>query len=477
MRLLAKLNSIALCLSLAFPIGLRAEDTPDLPVENGTMEPAPTVDSMPPMVDYSDGLSGSAAVPGVTTVSGSFSKGQTVTISGSNFGTKSPAAPLVWADFENGLNPSTLGVQRTWSEVQSMAASSEGTNGSKGLKATDGSGKWTLRVDYNAWTRDNQKFYVFKRQKKNFAVTSASQNWKVWRMWPAGARGYPNIYYATNNSRVFVEGTNVGAWTTAFDNKNGWTAFEIIGKASSASGRADGQLSVRWDGSQVVRADKLLTRSSSMPALMTCNYVVQGVLANSQIWAPGWSSANRLWVDDVYVDTTWSRVMIGEASTFAACKKLEIQIPKTWSTSSISFVANPGSFTNGSKVYVYVFDSNGNVNATGAALNIGQSYSGYRLSSEGNSGSSGNAEKNIFNPARGETCVLHRADQPAHVDATIFDIHGRTVRELSLDVSAGQPALWDGKNNEGEVVASGVYIVARSVAGQREAPFKVVVLK
>jgi len=73
--------------------------------------------------------------------------------------------------------------------------------------------------------------------------------------------------------------------------------------------------------------------------------------------------------DELYVDTTWSRVMLGNSKTLASCSILEPQIPSAWSTSEITVTINLGGLS-GSKAYLYVFDSNNapsNANAFGSS--------------------------------------------------------------------------------------------------------------
>ena len=48
------------------------------------------------------------ASPSISNISGTFSSGQLITITGSDFGTKSPAAPLVWDTFESGSNGTAI---------------------------------------------------------------------------------------------------------------------------------------------------------------------------------------------------------------------------------------------------------------------------------------------------------------------------------------------------------------------------------
>jgi hypothetical protein len=77
-----------------------------------------------------------------------------------------------------------------------------------------------------------------------------------------------------------------------------------------------------------------------------------------------------VYVDDLYIDTTWARVEIGNASTYAASTEREIQIPSAWSDAALALTANLGQFANG-PAYLYVFDSTGAVNAAGYPVTIG----------------------------------------------------------------------------------------------------------
>src|SRR5262245_5388510 len=78
------------------------------------------------------------AAPTISGTSGTYSTGQSIQLSGSGFGSKSPAAPYVWADFEGGGNPSPLGQTSSWSKVQNLTWSTEGFAGTHGMKAADG---------------------------------------------------------------------------------------------------------------------------------------------------------------------------------------------------------------------------------------------------------------------------------------------------------------------------------------------------
>jgi hypothetical protein len=80
--------------------------------------------------------------------------------------------------------------------------------------------------------------------------------------------------------------------------------------------------------------------------------------------------------DDIYIDNTWSRVMLGDSSTLLSCTILEPQIPTSWTDNTdptpdeIVVTVNMGALT-GSNAYLYVWDSDNNVNATGYLVSLG----------------------------------------------------------------------------------------------------------
>jgi flagellar hook assembly protein FlgD len=87
---------------------------------------------------------------------------------------------------------------------------------------------------------------------------------------------------------------------------------------------------------------------------------------------------------------------------------------------------------------------------------------------------------NVFNPEKGvPVSIWLKAPTDGTVQVKVFDIAGNLVRPVfDSSVSAGIAfqAAWDGKNDQGEIVASGVYFVSVRGAGIRTIR-KVVVLK
>jgi hypothetical protein len=88
--------------------------------------------------------------------------------------------------------------------------------------------------------------------------------------------------------------------------------------------------------------------------------------------------------------------------------------------------------------------------------------------------------KNVFNPEKGGILeVGFKAETDEHVVVRIFNLAGEMVRPVvEMDAKAGvvYALSWDGRNTDGQMVASGVYIV--SARGERTRILKkVIVLK
>lgn len=103
------------------------------------------------------------------------------------------------------------------------------------------------------------------------------------------------------------------------------------------------------------------------------NYLIfQNYLGNTD------SGSADIYYDDIYVSVgSQARVEIGNASTFSACTHFEIQPSSSWAASSITTTLNIGSFGATDTVYVYVIDQYGNYNSNGYEIELSGSGSGY----------------------------------------------------------------------------------------------------
>jgi hypothetical protein len=91
--------------------------------------------------------------------------------------------------------------------------------------------------------------------------------------------------------------------------------------------------------------------------------------------------------------------------------------------------------------------------------------------------------QNYPNPFNPETWIPYKLSDSAQVSLTIYDVHGRIVRKLSIGqkaagvyVDRGKAAYWDGRNDLGERVSSGLYFY-RLKAGDFSAVRRMVIAK
>ena len=83
--------------------------------------------------------------------------------------------------------------------------------------------------------------------------------------------------------------------------------------------------------------------------------------------------------------------------------------------------------------------------------------------------------QNYPNPAKSETWIPFQLADPAYVRIIIYDLAGRTVRRINLGyrppgfyLSHSKALLWDGRNEKGERVSSGIYLYEMRADGFRE---------
>jgi flagellar hook assembly protein FlgD len=80
--------------------------------------------------------------------------------------------------------------------------------------------------------------------------------------------------------------------------------------------------------------------------------------------------------------------------------------------------------------------------------------------------------KNVFNPMNEKLTVAFAAPG-TDVSITVYDRAGNKLKELLRN---GGQAVWDGRNTNGEIVASGSYLIVLK-QGQKVQKKKVVVIK
>lgn len=303
------------------------------------------------------------AAPSVTGVSGTISHGSQITLNGSGFGTKNPAAPLLWANFESGnISPNNIGQKTSWDGIDGFSINTTNQfsevskyNSVGAFGPTDWSCNFEVSQSY--WSK------IYQYQKRYFTAPTTT-NQKFWRLWPANNAG--NDFVAAWNGGVGRclneqedwggkatyqgEPTTAGMWHTE---EFKWTL--------GTPGQDNGLWEYVRNGNQEQYRNDVNNIANNMQTLSIDNY-----------YSDHPASGSKVYLDDIYIDNTFSHVMLGNASTYTASTHREIQIPTAWTANSITLTANQGSFTSGSQAYLYVFDSTGAVNSSGYPVTIGQ---------------------------------------------------------------------------------------------------------
>jgi hypothetical protein len=198
--------------------------------------------------------------------------------------------------------------------------------------------------------------YLYLKRYFDFPMTA---NQKFFRMF--NTADTVSFSASTSNDGIFVsdcDTTDPNRFDGFTKMQNAWQSEEFRWRTGTGVSN-DGLFEWVRDGVQEHLDTTVLNCNAPYGQLRTDNFTDAANLP---------PDGSRVYMDDIYVDTTWARVMIGNASTFAASTVREIQIPSAWSNTSITITVNRGAFTNLNNAFLYVIDSSGTPNATGFCL-------------------------------------------------------------------------------------------------------------
>ena len=332
------------------------------------------------------GMAASAgAQPVVGGASGTVAHDQTITISGSSFGSKGAAAPHVWENFNDG-SASALnahGVTRM-NNADNLRHANSVFNARVDFKASAPNG------DHGYYSYEGQtasrwfvQYWVKLAPNWQWGTTSygggndGMANVKFFRMFPTGSRNYTNAGYSYHGfgDSILRFSENAGDNYISRSLKtllpvNQWHSIQVEFGENSGAGAANGRLRLWIDGQLVDSTDSFVTNAASDGAAINKRPYIIGFFDS---WPSSDAAVSNMYAScaDIYVDSTFSRVEIGNAASYGACTRREIQIPTSWSNGSITARVNQGGFTGGQQAYVYVVDANGQVNASGFPVTIG----------------------------------------------------------------------------------------------------------
>jgi len=329
-------------------------------------------------------VAGSAfAAPSVTGVSGTVSNGESITITGTDFGATGPTVVL-FDDFEKGTNGNIISTSagsaqvEEWSAVESAPdnpaySSAFAHSGSLAMlsdQASSDGGHWSA-VSFTASTRVFVSFWVYLGSSDEVPGTGegGGPNWKLGDV-NAGSNASPSSQYTV---AVTLSDLPPGG------------AFQSPGAWYGASGLTDGgYCETTWVKGRWHRFDAYYIGSTGTSG---ADYVweIDSATAYNNIWSQtgmtnlqsadsdGWQlfrlhsyarqdSNGKCYYDDVYVATgtgALARVEICNNATYTSATNCAIATPTSWGATSITATVRQGSFGASDTAYLFVIDSSG----------------------------------------------------------------------------------------------------------------------
>jgi len=322
-------------------------------------------------------------------------QGEHITITGSGFGTKAQAAPLMWDDFEAGLDGMDL---KDWDLARvggtspvyprySNAVLRAGQSLFSGMMSTLGSQyNCTAHKSMGRKKQAYASLYCYIQRVSEYT----SWNIKMFRMcggYPNYKSGYPRIGVTLGLNCAYNEtGSGVNQRWGVASPEGQWVRWEYYLKLSDPPGTPTGAVGLWLDTVEEWRVANIVTMDSdaardehgyrSLDSAVLRFYAAKPD-APSRGSGP---SQYKIYYDDVYVDDTRARVEVGNASAWAACTKREVQIPIQWTKDvtpgkdEIAVTVNQGSFRYDENAWLFVVDSLGNPSA-GHPITFGRSAS------------------------------------------------------------------------------------------------------
>jgi hypothetical protein len=318
--------------------------------------------------------SAAGAAPSPLIIGGAISDGAVVTISGSGFGTEY-STPLLWDNFERPEGPADLTVSSSGPLVGKWVLDSRPIPVRSRTRAHSGHYSLYARFDTGAqWSHFTVRLPPADRIYQTF-----------WFWWTStGTRGQLKLAQVHGDAGVgdFAPGVMTGGsrttwWMSYISTESSksnlqtrvnypqipepgaWHHFEMALQRSSRGGSADGSVVIWIDNRVVYSMPHVVTRESSSHNWNETSFF-HGVT--------NMGGSTDVYIDDTYVNTTWARVVLGNAPTYGAVTQTELQPVSSWSDSVITATLNMGSLPGFDVAYVYVFDGNGQVNVTGLRL-------------------------------------------------------------------------------------------------------------
>lgn len=316
--------------------------------------------------------------PSISGLVGTLSHGSSVEITGSSFGSKGGTnanKPLIWADFESSINPTSLGHYTAWGGNQNLVRAVGGTQyGNSGANVTGTRATGVQAFDFQLVHTFTSKLYA--TCKRRWSAWNSAASYKLFRLWndtPSSmVSGTLSDGICYDESQPSQADRFQGAQPVA----NVWRMEEFLWRKSTvaASGSpptGDGYWRMDVNGTTQQLLDGTLCSNLTANYGQDIGLTLMDNFDTNEDLAVG----TVVYMDDIYADDTWARVVVGNASTLAASTVREIQPMTAWGASSITVSLNRGSFGPTESAWLFVIDSS-DASSSGFAFTFGDSSGG-----------------------------------------------------------------------------------------------------
>lgn len=331
------------------------------------------------------------AAPAVTGISGTVSNGESITISGTDFGATGPTI-ILFDDFDSGTENAYIGdgitsaIVGSWEDcgenctpvyysTYSTIQKHSGAQSARQNWATDNQegARWMGAVISSPVTAVYFSFWTYLPAGQNVPGTSGGlgANWKVW--WLQRTSSHADDYASeivtdppSETSICYVDGTtNRACWgygSFSFT-KGRWLRWEGYLTASTSAGNV-----YLWN-TDSGQARNLVGSASGRT-------IDDGSTGWLLFRIPGFARADsnsNTYYDDVYVSSgsgALARVEICNNATYTSATNCAITTPTSWGATSIAATVRQGSFGASDNAYLFVIDSSG-VASSGYAVQFG----------------------------------------------------------------------------------------------------------
>jgi len=309
------------------------------------------------------------AAPSITSVAGTPTHGQSITITGSGFGTHAVYSgaylPVAYKDFED----NSLTSQGFSAGIPADVALQSGgpTNSTKYGKVFYGGS--SRLANYGIQSQSGNDLGAIYTSFW-FMMPAGTEGGKMWRWYFGPNSSADNLYIGTacQNPAFNLGGDGLG--TTVYGggfSTDVWHKFEVY------ASQPDNVYTVWLDGS--LYSDWITAKGSINWTAMSpdghsvhAGHMIDGTTT-------GCGTTGSFNYDDIYMDYTQARVEICSGSTWSNRGMCNTQLPTSWNTTSIIVKVNKGTFAQGASQYLYAIDADGNA-SSGKQITFGSSGSG-----------------------------------------------------------------------------------------------------